>query len=149
MDIEVARALHLLGAVVWVGGMFFANFALRPSVAALAPAQRLPLLVAVLGRFLAWAGAAAALMFASGAWLVQAAGGIGRLAASVHTMIALAIVMLALYVYVLVRPFRAMRAAAAAADWAAAGAAMARVRVLVAANLALGLVTVVLGAYAR
>ena len=34
---NVARWLHLLGVTIWVGGMFFAHMALRPSVAALAP----------------------------------------------------------------------------------------------------------------
>ena len=41
---QIARWLHLLGVVVWVGGMFFAHMALRPSVLALNPPERLPLL---------------------------------------------------------------------------------------------------------
>ncbi|MEO6928442.1 MAG: hypothetical protein ABI190_04685 [Casimicrobiaceae bacterium] len=146
---EIARAVHLLGAVVWVGGMFFANFALRPFVGTLPAAQRLPLLVAVLGRFLAWAGVAAVALFASGGWMMRAAGGMAQLAPAVHVMIALAIAMLAVYVYVIAGPFRALRAATARADLPAAGSAMARVRVWVAANLAIGLVTVVIGAFAR
>jgi len=36
-------ALHILGAVVWVGGMFFALLVLRPGLSVLAPAQRLEL----------------------------------------------------------------------------------------------------------
>ena len=64
-------------------------------------------------------------------------------------MMGIGIAMAAVYLYVIAVPFRAMRAAVARADWTAGGAAMARVRLLVAVNLALGLVTVVLGAFAR
>jgi uncharacterized membrane protein len=149
MDIALARTLHLLGVVVWVGGMFFANFALRPSVTALPPPQRLPLLVATLGRFMAWAGAAVIAVVASGFWLVGVSGGMAGVSASVHAMMGIGIAMAAVYLYVIAVPFRAMRAAVARADWTAGGAAMARVRLLVAVNLALGLVTVVLGAFAR
>ncbi len=148
MDIGWARAVHVLGAVVWVGGMFFANFALRPSVGALAPPQRLPLLLAVLGRFLAWAGVAAVAVLASGAWMF-AAEGVAASGPVVHAMMALGIVMLLVYLYVIGVPMRALRAAVARTDWPAGAAAMARVRPLVALNLALGLVTVVLGALAR
>jgi hypothetical protein len=45
------RALHLLGAVLWVGGMAFALMVLRPSLAVLAPPQRLALLGQVFARF--------------------------------------------------------------------------------------------------
>ena len=44
-------ALHVLGAVLWVGGMAFALLALRPSLAALEPPQRLALLGGVHRRF--------------------------------------------------------------------------------------------------
>ena len=53
---QFARWLHLLGVVVWVGGMFFAHMALRPAAQALPPPQRLPLLAATLTRFVAWVG---------------------------------------------------------------------------------------------
>ena len=48
----VALLLHLLGVVVWVGGMFFAYMALRPVGAAmLEPPQRLSLWAGVFGTF--------------------------------------------------------------------------------------------------
>ncbi len=31
--ISIAITLHLLGTIVWVGGMFFAHMALRPTAA--------------------------------------------------------------------------------------------------------------------
>ncbi|WP_343074980.1 hypothetical protein [sulfur-oxidizing endosymbiont of Gigantopelta aegis] len=52
MTYSLAFTLHLLSAVIWVGGMFFAHMILRPSaVEQLEPPQRLPLWVAVFGRF--------------------------------------------------------------------------------------------------
>ena len=60
------NALHVLAIVVWVGGMVFAHFFLRPAVAALPPPQRLPLMQAVLGRFFAAVLAASAVTLATG-----------------------------------------------------------------------------------
>ncbi|MBF3543177.1 hypothetical protein ISG10_36555, partial [Burkholderia pseudomallei] len=41
--IAVALFLHLLAVAVWVGGMVFANFCLRPALSDLSPQLRLPL----------------------------------------------------------------------------------------------------------
>ena len=55
MSMKMALLAHLLGVIVWVGGMFFAHIALRPAAAELLqPAQRLPLLAGALGRFFKW-----------------------------------------------------------------------------------------------
>ena len=149
MDIGWLRSLHLLGAVVWVGGMFFAQFALRPSAAALPPPQRLPLLAATIGRFVAWAGVAIAAIAASGGVLLRAAGGVAGAGTSVHAMIGLGVVMLAAYAYVALVALRRLRAAVAHGDWAAGGRAMQHIRILIAFNLALGLIAVALGGFAR
>ena len=55
MDQRIAVLLHILGVVIWVGGMFFAYVALRPAaVQTLSPAQRLPLWAATFDRFFPW-----------------------------------------------------------------------------------------------
>ncbi len=149
MDIDIARALHVLGIVVWVGGMFFAQVALRPAVTALAPPQRLALMSAALGRFLASAGFAIVAVLASGFWLVASLGGMAAVGAAVHAMMGIGVVMTLVYVYVALLPFRALRAAVANADWPVAAAAMGRIRTWVSVNLMLGLATVVIGAFAR
>jgi len=138
---QFARWLHVLGVVVWVGGMFFAHMALRPSVQALDPPQRLPLLAATLTRFVVWAGIAVAAILGSGIVLIRMLGGMAAVGASVHAMIALGAVMILVYGYLVLSPLQGLRAGAAAGEWAAAGAAMTRVRQLVALNLVLGLVT--------
>ena len=146
---QIARWLHLMGVVVWVGGMFFAHLALRPAALALAPPVRLPLLRATLARFLPWAGVAVLAILASGGYLVMAAGGFRAVGASVHAMTALGLVMTLVYGYLVAGPYRAMRAALAASGLEAAGAAMATIRRLIGLNLALGLVTLAVAVLGR
>src|SRR5512137_1875877 len=65
--------LHVLAVVVWVGGMFVMHFAVRPvAVAQLPPAQRLPLLAGILGRFFGWVTAAVLLVLATGVAMILA-----------------------------------------------------------------------------
>jgi len=59
-------ALHVLAAVVWVGGMFFAYMVLRPAAGPLEPADRLPLWHRVFGRFFPWVWASIVLLLISG-----------------------------------------------------------------------------------
>lgn len=59
--------LHVLGTVVWVGGMVVMHFAVRPAaVALLAPPQRLPLMAAALQRFFALVTVSALVVLISG-----------------------------------------------------------------------------------
>ena len=139
---QVARWLHVLGVVVWVGGMFFAHMALRPAAQALPPPQRLPLLAGTLAHFVAWAGLAVAMVVGSGVALIGRAGGLGAVGAPVHAMSAIGLAMAAIYAWLAARSLPQLRAAVAAARWEQAGAAMATVRRLVGVNLVLGLVTV-------
>jgi uncharacterized membrane protein len=61
--------VHVVAAAVWVGGMFFAHFCLRPAAfELLAPPQRLPLMVGALARFFRWVALAIVLLWVSGAW---------------------------------------------------------------------------------
>ena len=54
------KLLHVLAIVVWIGGMVFAHFFLRPAALQLPPPQRVPLMHAALQRFFAaapvWVG---------------------------------------------------------------------------------------------
>lgn len=146
---QAARWLHVLGVVVWVGGMFFAHMALRPAAQALPPPQRLPLLAATLARFVAWAGLAILMVVGSGVALIGLAGGMAAVGASVHAMTAIGLAMTAIYAWLVARPLPQLRAAVAAARWEQAGAAMAGVRRLVAVNLVLGLATITIAILGR
>ena len=146
---QVARWLHLLGVVLWIGGMFFAYFALRPAAAALPPPQRLPLLADALRRFFGWVGIAIVAIVASGAWLVVRMGGSTAVGGGVQVMAALGIVMTLVFAYVVLSPYAALRRAVAAGDWPAGGAAMATIRHLVGVNLALGVLTLSIAVLSR
>ena len=51
-DVTVARAIHVLAVIHWMGGVAFVTAVILPSVAAIAePARRLALFEAVEGRF--------------------------------------------------------------------------------------------------
>jgi len=146
---QLARWLHLLGVVVWVGGMFFAHAALRPAAQALPPPQRLPLLSATLTRFVAWVAAAIVAILGSGVALIVMLGGMTAVGLSVHAMMALGLVMMVIYGYLVASPLRRLRAEVAAGVWERAGAAMGQVRRLVAVNLLLGLLTLTIAVFGR
>ncbi|MCC7327286.1 MAG: CopD family protein [Burkholderiales bacterium] len=146
---HIARWLHILGVVVWVGGMFFAHMALRPSAQALPPPQRLPLLAATLARFVGWAGVAIAAILGSGAVMIVMMGGFAAVNASVHAMTGLGVLMMLIYGHLALGPLPRLRAAVAEGVWERAGAAMTQVRRLVAVNLVLGLVTLTIAVLGR
>ena len=138
---RIALWLHLLGTLIWVGGMFFAHVALRPAAAALPPPVRLPLISATLHLFFRWVGIAIVAIVVTGFLMIFGRGGFGSVTASVHVMTALGLVMASIDGFIIAVPFPRVRAAVAAADWPAAGAAVTQVRRLVGINLVLGLVT--------
>ena len=138
---RIALWLHLLGIVIWVGGMFFAHVALRPAVGALPPPVRLPLLTGTLTAFFRWVAAAIITIVVTGFLMIFGVGGFGAVGASVHVMTALGLVMASIFGYIVAVPFPRVRMAVASTDWPAAGAAMTQVRRLVGVNLVLGLVT--------
>jgi uncharacterized membrane protein len=134
--------IHLLAVIVWIGGMFFAHVCLRPVAAAqLQPPQRLPLLAAILGRFLRCRrlGAGAAVGQRPGA---LCPGRRRRFPGTWHAMVGIATVMTVILGVIVFRFHRPMVVAVAAQDWPGAGAAMNTIRKLVLTNLVLGVVTV-------
>lgn len=137
---RVALLLHVLSAVVWVGGMFLAYLAVRPAaVEALEPPQRLRLWGGILRRFFVWVWAAIVLLLLTGFTMM---GEMERVPGYVQAMAGIGIVMMAVFLYAYFAPFRRLKGAVAAADWKAGGAALTQIRVLVGVNLALGLITV-------
>lgn len=133
--------IHLAAVIVWIGGMVFAHFCLRPVAAAqLPPPQRLPLLAAVLGRFFSLVGWSLLLLWASGLARFSQAG--AAIPGNWYVMAGIAAVMTAIFGLIVLRFHGRMVAAVAVQDWPAAGAAMNSIRRLVLVNLVLGLLTV-------
>ncbi len=140
MTLALLKLVHLLAIVLWVGGMAFAHFFLRPAVQALEPPLRLPLMQRVLQRFLDAAGIAVLAALVTGVALMA----IGVRGAHINTMALLGLLMAAIYGHVRFALYPRLRRAVDAKDWPAGGAAMAQVRLWVGINLALGvLVTAV------
>jgi uncharacterized membrane protein len=147
---EIARLLHVLGVVIWVGGMFFAYVTLRPAAAALLePPQRLPLWQATLSRFFTWVWIAIGLILVSSIWMLAALGGMKGAGSYVHAMLAIGVVMMLIFVHVFFAPYKRLTRAVQAKDWPAGGAALAQIRKLVGLNLILGLLTVVVAIVGR
>ncbi len=140
---QLARWLHVLGVIVWVGGMFFAHFALRPAAEeVLEPPQRLPLMAATLGRFFRWAAASVVLVLGTGIAWILAAGGFGMVGAYTHVMFVLGIVMALIFGYVWFAAYPRLTVAVAAKAFPDAAKSLGLIRTLVTVNLLLGLVTV-------
>jgi uncharacterized membrane protein len=148
--ISLALAIHVLAAIVWVGGMFFAHMALRPAVSPMAGPERLALWGRVFAIFLPWVWAAVIALFVTGYGVVyfgyQGFWGVGW---HVDLMQVLGLIMMGLFVWLYWGPYQAFRAALAAGDVPAAAAQQARIRQIVSINLPLGLIVSALAVAGR
>lgn len=145
MLMKLLYLLHVLATVVWVGGMFFAHFVLRPiAVAQLPPPQRLPFWVGIFGRFFPWVWACVIALILTGQTLIVQMGGMGTVGVHAHVMATIGYVMAAIFAYLYFVPYAALKRAVAAQDWPAGGAAQDRIRKLVMTNLTLGLLNIAL-----
>jgi uncharacterized membrane protein len=143
-------ALHALAAVVWVGGMFFAYMVLRPSAAPFEPPARLQLWQRVFSRFFPWVWASIVVLLASGyAMLFLRFGGFGGAPLHVNVMQAAGLLMMLLFLHLFFAPWHRFSRAVDAGAWPEAGASLNQIRLIVATNLVLGLVTVAAGASGR
>ena len=134
--------LHLAGIVIWVGGMYFAHFCLRPvATKQLPPPQRLPLMAAVLGRFFPTVALAIAAIVGSGLVLMLGAGFAGS-PWHWHFMLSNGLLMTVIFMVIYGIRYPRLKQAVAAADWPAGGAAMNGIRQLVVINLLLGTLTI-------
>ena len=140
----IAITLHLLAAVVWVGGMFFAWMALRPVAASLLePPLRLPLWSQVFARFFPWVWTAVLMLLASGYWMVfRVFGGFHSLALYIQLMQGIGLAMMAIFLHIFFAPYRRLRRAVSTQDWPAAGRALGQIRRLIGINLILGLAVI-------
>ena len=144
----VAYSLHLLAALIWVGGMFFAWMILRPAaMTALEGPARLKLWVEVLQRFFGWVWVAVVILPISGVGLLQMRfNGFETAPRYVQIMMGLYIVMVALFIRIQSLQLPELRKAIEAQAWADGAAVMGRIRRLVGCNLIVGLVLVAIAA---
>jgi uncharacterized membrane protein len=134
-------AVHVLCAVIWVGGMFFAYVVLRPSLAVLEPIQRIALHTQVFRRFFLIVWHVMPLILLSGfAVLFGLYGGPAAAPWNVASMMLLGLIMSAVFVLIVFGPYARFRRTT---DRATAAASADRIRKLIGMNLVLGLVTIV------
>lgn len=140
-----ALAAHIVCAVIWVGGMFFALQVLRPSLGGLEPAQRIAVHHQVFRRFfrMLWHVIPIALISAYAMVLTAYHGDFAHLPWNINAMQALGWIMTLVFLWVFFGPYRRFRAAASTARAAQAGET---IRKLIMANLVLGLIVVVIAA---
>lgn len=146
----ILKTLHVLSIIVWVGGMVFAHFFLRPALASLDPLLRLRLMHDVLGRFFKAVLVASLLTLVSGLWMlgrvakqVVQSGGSFQMPLSWTLMTVIGIVMVAVFMHIRFALYPRLGRAVDASDGPAGGAAMAQIRRWVLINLGLGVLTVV------
>jgi uncharacterized membrane protein len=127
------KAVHVLCAVVWVGGMFFAYVVLRPSLAVLEPPQRMALHGQVFRRFFLIVWHAMPLIVLTGLAMIFAVfGGMAAVTWNIHVMLLLGFVMAAIFLAIFFGPYRTFRASPNATSLDA-------IRKLIGINLVLGL----------
>ena len=146
----IALLFHILAAVIWVGGMFFAHVILRPAAGVLDPPVRLPLFRRVLGNFFPWVWAAIIALLASGyGVLLPGLGGFAHAPAYVQIMQGLGIIMMLAFFHLFFAPWRRFQAALDRGELPVAAAQLGQIRHIVLFNLVLGLIVVVVGATGR
>ena len=148
--LAIALALHILSAVVWVGGMFAAYLCLRPAAGPLEAPQRLSLWRRFFAKFFPWVWASVVLLLATGFWMMLSFfGGMAHAPVYIHVMMGLGIAMALLYVWLFHGPWLKFKRAVDAGDWPTAGAQLNRIRQIIAINLPLGLIVVIVGGTGR
>ena len=142
--------VHVLAAVIWVGGMFFAYVVLRPATGALDPHGRLELWGRVFRQFFPWVWASVVALLLSGYGMVfLGLGGFGTAGVHVHIMQAIGLLMIVLFLHLYFAPWARMRRALEAGDDQSAARQLGQIRWMVATNLVLGLLTAAIGASGR
>jgi uncharacterized membrane protein len=134
-------AVHVLCAVIWVGGMFFAYVVLRPSLAVLEPIQRIALHTQIFRRFFLIVWHVMPLILLSGfAALFGLFGGPATAPWNISVMMLLGLIMSAIFLLIVFGPYARFRRTT---DRTTIVASIDRIRKLIAVNLVLGIVTVV------
>jgi uncharacterized membrane protein len=135
---ELIKLLHMAAAILWLGGMAFVLWALRPvAIAQLQPPLRLPLMAAILQRFFAVVWLCIAVLLLTGAYMLA---GVDMKVAPKgwHAMLGLGLLMVAIFGHIYFAPFRRLKTAVTRGDWPEAGRRIGQIHPLVVLNFILG-----------
>ncbi|NJM44052.1 MAG: hypothetical protein HC858_08935 [Brachymonas sp.] len=145
--ITFIKLFHLAAAIVWLGGMTFMLFSLRPALLAqLQGEPRLALLAQVLKRFFAIVLGAVAVLLLTGLHLYGAgakAVGMPSIPLGWHLMAGLGILMMLLFGHIYFAGLKGLQRALAAFDLPLAASKAAQIHTLVVVNFVLGWAAVI------
>jgi len=149
--LSIYSLLHIVAAVIWVGGMFFAYNFLRPAAGAtLEPPARLTLWADVFKRFFPYVWASIILLPATGYLMVFIRWeGMGNAPVYIHIMNGLGLLMILIYLHVFFAPYKRLKTAVAEQNWPEGGKAIAQIRWLIAVNTSLGIIVVMVASAGR
>jgi len=145
--ISLSLTVHVLASVIWVGGMFFAYVMVRPALGAIDEGtidseQRLIIWVSLFRKFFPWVWLCIVALLASGFLMISLMGGFASIGNHVYIMMGLGILMMAIFKFIYVAPFKHLCRGVEEQKWALAAYALGTIRKLVATNLVLGLLTI-------
>lgn len=146
---SILIAIHVLAAVIWVGGLFFLLQIVRPSAGSMPASERLPLFSNVLGRFFGWVWLSIATLLVTGYAMIYMMGGMAAIPTYVDIMQGLALVMVLMFAHIFFAPWRRMRKAIEAGALKDAGRDLNQIRVLASIVLVLGVIVVVVATGGR
>jgi uncharacterized membrane protein len=147
---ELSKLAHLIAAIVWMGGMTFMLFALRPAATALMePPQRMALMDAVWKRFFLLVVVCVVVLFATGTTMYTAlfratrlATGQGGVPLGWNVMLVAGLLMMLIFGHIYFAGFRKFKRAVAAGTWPVAAKAAAQIHMLMVTNFVLGWVAI-------
>ncbi|MFA7521573.1 MAG: CopD family protein [Halothiobacillaceae bacterium] len=143
--IGLLKVIHLLAAVLWIGGVFYAYAILRPSLGHLSGPDRVTLWDRVFTRFFRWVWVLIAALLISGyGMLFMSFGGFAS-PGYLHGMQLFGWLTIAVFVVLAFGPYRRLHVTVAAEDWPRAGETIPRIRRLVHVILWLGLISIAIG----
>ena len=143
---DYAKLLHLIAGIVWIGGMTFMLFALRPAALGTLDAQpRAVLMGQVWKRFYAWVLVAIVIIFATGTHMytqtfraARLATGEGSVPLGWNIMLVLGITMMLIFGHIYFAKFKKYKRALASGEWPAAAKAAKLIHTMTLINFTLG-----------
>ncbi|HEX3993196.1 MAG TPA: CopD family protein [Acetobacteraceae bacterium] len=135
------KALHLLCAVIWVGGMFFAYVVLRPSMVAIEAPQRMLLHTRVFKKFFLVIWHAMPIILITGFAMIALQWNMATAPWQIQAMMGLGLLMAAVFLAIVFGPYRQFRRTT---DRNRMASSLNSIRKLIGINLFFGLITVII-----
>ena len=143
---DYAKLLHLIAGIVWIGGMTFTLFALRPAALGTLDAQpRAVLMGQVWKRFYVWVLLAIVVIFATGTHMytqtfraARLATGEGSVPLGWNIMLVLGITMMLVFGHIYFAGFKKYKRALASGEWPGAAKAAGLIHTMTLINFAFG-----------